>query len=148
MIRVTPWDDPNSCGTEKRSRPSTRRPRRASSNRAALPIPPTPTTIASKRSRRTHRAYRRPPNQLRDGGGAQWAAHAERSRVGASTPPGAAAPASDSAHEQADHEEQGRDDGQDEQPLDREPTPRKMIARMASSTSKCHSFPALRGERL
>src|SRR5919109_2566507 len=60
MIRVTPWDDPNSCGTEKRSRPSTRRPRRASSNRAALPIPPTPTTISSKRSRRTHRASRRP----------------------------------------------------------------------------------------
>src|SRR5919204_473984 len=59
MIRVTPWDEPNSCGTEKRSRPSTRRPRWASSNRAALPIPPTPTTIASKRSRRTQRAYRR-----------------------------------------------------------------------------------------
>src|SRR5919199_1504842 len=60
MIRVTPWDDPNSCGTAKRSRPRTRRPRRASSNRAALPIPPTPTTIASKRSRRTCRAYSQP----------------------------------------------------------------------------------------
>src|SRR3954471_1162876 len=48
MIRVTPWDDPIAWGMSKRSSPSTRCPRRASCQQAALPMPPMPTTITSK----------------------------------------------------------------------------------------------------
>src|SRR5262249_57224606 len=63
MIRVTPCDEPSSFGTSKRSSPRTRRPRRARWHSAALPIPPTPTTIASYRLSiwrlSTRRPYRR-----------------------------------------------------------------------------------------
>src|SRR5262245_42568757 len=47
MMRVPPCDDPLACGSVKRSRPSTVRPRAASSASVAAPITPSPTTIAS-----------------------------------------------------------------------------------------------------
>src|SRR5262245_56841663 len=47
MMRVTPTDAPSAFDTSNCSRPRTRRPRRANSYTAALPMLPTPTTIAS-----------------------------------------------------------------------------------------------------
>src|SRR6187401_1721906 len=48
MMRVPPCDDPSACGSVNCSRPSTRRPRRASSASVAAPIAPSPTTMASQ----------------------------------------------------------------------------------------------------
>src|SRR5687768_16286092 len=47
MIREWPWLDPRSWTGVKRSSPSTRLPRLASSWAVALPIAPRPTTITS-----------------------------------------------------------------------------------------------------
>src|SRR5829696_8662295 len=48
MMRVPPCDDPRACGSVNCSRPSTRRPRLASSASVAAPIAPSPTTMASQ----------------------------------------------------------------------------------------------------
>src|SRR5438132_2652340 len=48
MMRVLPCDEPNACGGEKRSRPSTCWPRFARWYAAALPIAPRPTMMTSK----------------------------------------------------------------------------------------------------
>ena len=47
MIRVTPWEEPMLFGMSNRSSPSTRWPRLANCQHAALPMPPTPMTITS-----------------------------------------------------------------------------------------------------
>lgn len=44
---VWPWELPRSCPDGNRSRASTRAPRRASCQAAAVPMPPAPTTITS-----------------------------------------------------------------------------------------------------
>src|SRR5437588_628849 len=48
MMRVWPCELPRSCPGRNCSSPSTRRPRRASSKRAAEPMPPVPRTMTSK----------------------------------------------------------------------------------------------------
>src|SRR5262245_12989220 len=47
MIRLKPCEEPKGCRSSNRSSPSTRRPRRDRWNAAALPMPPSPSTIAS-----------------------------------------------------------------------------------------------------
>src|SRR5690606_8642742 len=47
MMRVRPCEEPNACGGAKRSSPSTRVPRRARWNAAALPIAPRPAMTTS-----------------------------------------------------------------------------------------------------
>src|SRR5690349_19551881 len=47
MIREPPWLDPSACAGPNRSSPSTRRPRPARCAAAALPMPPSPTTMTS-----------------------------------------------------------------------------------------------------
>src|SRR3954451_1775722 len=47
MIREPPWLEPSACAGPNRSRPSTRCPRAARCAAAALPMPPSPTTITS-----------------------------------------------------------------------------------------------------
>src|SRR5437899_11059229 len=58
MMRERPWLEPSVCGGWKRSRPTTRRPRRASARVAALPIAPRPATTTSA-VRGTRRLYGR-----------------------------------------------------------------------------------------
>src|SRR5688572_15156073 len=53
VMRESPCEEPSACGGEKRSMPSTRTPRRASSQAAAPPAAPSPTTMASKDARGT-----------------------------------------------------------------------------------------------
>src|SRR5688500_6860629 len=47
MTRDRPWLDPRSWAGVNRSSPRTRRPRRARCQAAALPMPPSPTTMTS-----------------------------------------------------------------------------------------------------
>src|SRR6266498_2595311 len=67
MMRFSPCEDPNGCSTSKRSSPSTRFPRRARWKTAELPIPPTPSTMASNRlsSSTVRRLYPNPANLRR-----------------------------------------------------------------------------------
>src|SRR6266550_6427370 len=47
MMRLSPCEEPSWCPCENCSSPRTRRPRRARWNSVALPIAPSPTTMAS-----------------------------------------------------------------------------------------------------
>src|SRR2546421_5131381 len=79
-------------------------------------------------------------------GGAPFGAPRNSIYVRASSPPGAAASASDSAHEQADHEEQGRDHGDDEQPVDREAHADEDDRQDGEQDEQCHRVPPFRKE--
>src|SRR5436190_23787865 len=77
MMRLRPCEDPRSCGMSNCSRPSTRAPRAAAWYAAALPIPPTPTTMTSYMTRAdctppfvlryAHEAHRTPGTRRRRG---------------------------------------------------------------------------------